>query len=78
MKDTIQEGDIVDMIYNDPEGTMYLDAIVLHVPCDTGDMWHIRYKDQTVFINPCNHYFECVIQKDSMNRLRDKFEELEK
>ena len=45
MKDTIQEGDIVQVDFNNAQITLCRDAVVIHVPVATGDSWVFEARD---------------------------------
>ena len=45
----IQEGDIVNVFWCDKEKSEVIKTKVLHVPCDSGDMWYFKNKNGIVF-----------------------------
>ena len=51
MSDTkIEVGDFVE-IYLDADQRQWVDGVVLHIPSDTGDAWHLKRKDgQLVYV----------------------------
>ena len=58
----INEMDKVDVFYvnDDP----YLNVIVRHVPCDTGDMWYFEHPDGAIIAqNPCSSNLDTIVKK---------------
>lgn len=45
MKDTIQEGDFVQVDFNNAQTTLCRDAVVIHKPVATGDSWVFEARD---------------------------------
>lgn len=58
--DEIKEGNIVTVNFNNIEVTWCAKARVLHVPCATGDSWHLKDIETGVI-----HYISegCTISK---------------
>lgn len=50
MPNFIQEGDVVDIYYTNQ--VRRVKAKVLHVPCDSGDMWYFEHEGMTFAQNP--------------------------
>ncbi len=68
MKDVIQSGDIVKIIFSDiqnfinyNQSTIEYTGEVLYIPQDVGDMWHFKIDGQIVYINPSNSELKGII-----------------
>lgn len=59
-RNTIDVGDYVSFLYCDD--TM-ISGTVLHVPQNTGDMWHIKISDSSIrYINPTSSCLDGVVK----------------
>jgi len=62
MDKKINEGDMVDIYYNN-EGAQYTNVKVLHVACDVGDLWYFEKPDGTIIAqNPCSTSLDTIVK----------------
>lgn len=58
----IQEGDIVDVFYCD--SSRIFNAKVLHVACDTGDLWIFKDSAGRIYAqNPQSSNFDYIVKR---------------
>jgi len=67
MENRIEEGDKVDIFYDD--GSMFSDVEVLYTPADTGDMWHIKDSQGIIrYINPNCALLSSIVLKQKKSK----------
>lgn len=62
MKDRLEIGDHVNVFFNHSDAIWNVE--VLYIPCSSGDSWHLRYSDGTIYDVQQYNYMKLVRDKE--------------